>query len=291
MGILQSAGSFRALQAEQLAGGRAADLLTQPASPASRSALPHEQVAALTGLQELRLRDVRWRQHDALAGMPLLTILEMSGCRHTPACLSRLTQLRVLTVAHEPWAGARNPPSLADAEMLSAALPHLQQLTRLSLMQVPLRTLAAVGSLARLRAAHLEPCAALYSPLETLPGGPWLASLQRLVAPAAMLGWGLASPAGAWPVPRLPGSPASQLLAAHGLQALGLLANDIPLIPPLESILWHAAQLPALELLLCDFQPPAGGSWSAVREAQQRRPDLIVQVCASAEEVVARVMG
>lgn len=240
-------------------------------------------MAALTGLRELRLQDVLWRHHGALAAMPRLTTLEMSGCRHVPACLSRLTQLRVLTVAHEPWAGVGEPPGLADAEALSAALPHLQQLTRLTLVQVPLQTFTAVGSLAQLRAAHLEPCAGLYAP-EPLPGGPWLASLQRLVAPARMLVRGLASPGVAW----LPGCPASQLPAAQALRALGVLAFDYLLL--LEGTLWHAAQLPNLQLLLYEH-PPSAGSWPPLCEARQRRPDLILQSCASAEEVAERVMG
>ena len=251
-------------------------------------------MAALTGLRELRLRDVRWHSYDALPAMPALTVLELSGCHHVPACLSRLTQLRVLTLAQERHAVSQLPGLAAEAAVLSAALPHLRQLTRLALVQLPLWDLQGVSGLSQLRAAHLEP----WEPCR-LPCGPWLAGLQRLVVPADTLVRGLARWA---PVPSSgPGQPpTSQLLAAQHLRALGVLASGGGASQPdlLDAALQHAARLPQLRLLACDAPLVPDGCTPALREAGRRRPELRVrrpelrvQLCATADEVAELVMG
>lgn len=130
------------------------------------------QLSGLAGLKQLKFDVSNFHSdgYEPLAGMASLTRLEL-WVEDAPSCLSRLTQLRWLTM----------DAARGDAEAIERALCQLQQL---SVLYLSLRGLAvrpsALASLNQLRHMYLdvEPDANA-----ALPPGTWLAQLQTVAAP------------------------------------------------------------------------------------------------------------
>ena len=187
-------------------------------------------LARLTCLQHLELVPVRWS---------------------VPDCLSRLTQLKSLSVCHDTYVDEE------DIEELPRQLRHLTQLTRLALdiTADTALTLTALNQLHSLCCCRADDDVSLHA-------GPWLANLQRLVAPSELVVGSLEA-----------------LGAAQQLERLGVTYADTQ---QLVTIVRWAAQQPQLKRLhLCS----TGHSYSSipsyddvahVLEAQRRRPDLII---------------
>lgn len=153
------------------------------------------QLTALTNLRSLTLHTVHFGDDAPLAALSgTLRRLAVRGCNGwLPRCLSTLTSLQELTI-DDPNAATDDsspmPCCRRSGRGLEAALPAMQQLTKLELSTAPGLDAppAALASLTRLHTLMFQPGWYLpESKQAALPGGQWLASLRRVLVPAGVL--------------------------------------------------------------------------------------------------------
>ena len=192
-----------------------------------------------------------------------LTALRMAGFEtRAPRCLGRLTQLRSLHVSR-PAGG--DLFSSAEAQLLHAALPALQQLTHMGLELVLPSPPASLSCLCQLRSfgflSYEEGNDPAGAPGQ-LPAGPWLAGLRRLAGTCSLLAASLPA-----------------LAAASQLQELGLLQVVGPEQQAAVSILQWAGGRPAMRRVRLErvCYSPASLRLAAEGAAQQF-PQLSLEV-------------
>ena len=210
----------------------------------------HLQLAALTRLRSLRLdSEIKGESDRMLICLPALEHLEMPGYT-LPDFLSEIKTLRSLTVA------GTSKASIAGVERALRPLTQLTQLVLRRVHAIP-QALAALSSLQHVGIAVSTTGEAAQDP--QLPGGPWLANLRQLVAPATLVADSL------------------QLLAgATALEKLSLFAFFGAQITAQTRILSWAAEHPAVRCLSLDSlgEHCCEGSFRAVVQAMARKPAL-----------------
>jgi len=218
---------------------------------------------------------------DVYSGLMQLTNMQrlvLSGCTSVPECLGQLTSLQALHLDN-----ARRCLDDSDSANLAAALPHLTCLTQLALqshceseldegLHAPPRELAGLTQLRRLAWIGGAADGA------TLPAGPWLAGLERLVAPSFLLGASL-----------------QQLFAAPQLSHLGVTFVCATHAEAVTSLLCWAVNRPSLLHLTLHSETgsiPASISSAAV-PVQRCRPALLIAfvVTENTQEVCDAVCG
>lgn len=220
----------------------------------------------MTNLQQLALLPVHEGYNDGDAPweqLRALTALRLAGVSSSaPTCLSRLTQLRSLHLARR---SGTDHLSVAEAEVLEAALPALQQLTHLGLELVlpgppssltALRQLRSFGFL-RYEELHID-CPGIGG---ALPAGPWLASLRRVAGGPNFLFASLPA-----------------LVAATQLQELALVQLIDSEQPAAISMLQWAAGRPARKRVRVRFLSFARNPRLAAAEVARQNPQLSLDV-------------
>ena len=133
------------------------------------------QMTGLTRLRSLKLKvGARSDRFRLLTRLPALERLELDTT-YLPDCLWEIKPLRALTLI-----GYYRAP---EVEAALSRLRHLTQLVLQRVAEVP-PALAGLSRLQRfaIEIKHIKP-----GGNQQLPGGPWLASLRQLAAPADML--------------------------------------------------------------------------------------------------------
>lgn len=153
--------------------------------------MPGLQVENLTNLRRLHLRGRGVADYfDVLTSLPTLTELVLITAGGLPACLSRLTQLRLLHLAATPFSIGAEGDDMEEFEdweaELEVPLRQLTELTRLYVVDPP-PAVSLPSTLARLR--QLQRFGWLGGRLEDrrLPEGPWLRQLRQLSLPTKVL--------------------------------------------------------------------------------------------------------
>ena len=185
-----------------------------------------------------------------LTRLPALEGLEMPGSS-LPTCLSQIKTLRVLTLA-----GGACKGSIADVEKALQPLTQLTQLVLRHVHSIP-QALAGLGSLKRVGIAISNVAEPVVD--HQLPGGPWLANLRQLAAPAQLV------------------ADSPQLLAgASALQELSLFSFFGAQVTVQSRILSWAAQHPTLRCLSLDSlgEHCSEASFRAVSQAMAANPAL-----------------
>lgn len=224
-----------------------------------------------------------------LARLRRLQRLQVAGSKHVPACLPQLTQLTALAVSDWPSDMCISEPAAA---VILEGLSRFKKLQHLALgpnipgFGRPPAALAGVLGLHTL--CWPNRFESFYPRQPALPGGPWLASLQRLVAPAAIL------------ASSLPALAAAQQLECLGVERVGPQKAEDAFMgeggalegaPHVLAVIGWAAHHPSLRLLL--LEAVSGGLpvelCDAVLEAQRRRPDLHIKPCRDACKEAVRI--
>lgn len=163
------------VSAQTLASGRLTRLVLLPDSAVED--LPH-LIGDLVGLRHFALSFTCFdaEGYAPLARLTRLQHLDLSRiCGPMPECLSRLTQLRFLAIDY------RGDFADEAMEVVGRQLPYLSHLTRLQL-DITTDTALALTTL-----CHLNSLRCNTTDGTALPAGPWLATLQRLVAPSKLI--------------------------------------------------------------------------------------------------------
>lgn len=224
------------------------------------------QLAGLTNLQHLVLDNAVFPStgYDLLTSLASLAHLVLVENAQLPSCLSSLTQLCSLVIFSRSVGH--------DTGALEGALPQLRQLEQLLLFLSNLFfSSTALASLSQLCTLWWDP----HEPGTPLPPGPWLAQLQKLVAPWQVLSSSLAP-----------------LSGAARLQELGV-SGGMPDADAVCSILRWAAKRPSLRRLLLGKNASAviSEALEAVAAALRCKPALTIEDEGAIEMFAAAAQG
>lgn len=155
--------------------------------------------------------------------------------------------------------------------MCGDALPHLKHLRQLVVCSLPPAVCEALPRCSLQVLGVWPPKRGAVLPT-ALPSGPWLAELQELSAPEALLHASI-----------------PQLRTAARLQHVAVL-QAAACDDGLRAIVsWAAGHTPLRLLAIGGTQAMLPAAWGCVLEAQRRRPDLCILPCTDAfKEVAAR---
>jgi hypothetical protein len=197
--------------------------------------------------------------------------LQLSSVLFLPDCLPQLTQLTALEVSDSLKYHSGN----SEFDLVEAALQQLSQLQHLTLgpnisgLDSPPAALVCFPALHTL--CWRQGSSIDFPTSSILPAGTWLASLQRLVAPAQIL------------ANSLPALAVAQQLECVGVECLG--GDDAA---TLAVIRWAAHRSSLRHLLLQTDAVPAA-LCDAVLETQRRCPALLFKTCADACDAAAAI--
>lgn len=220
---------------------------------------------ALSNLRELTLVHASSTPEDYAQLAPLLNLTQLQLLQgdHLPGTsLNKMTQLRSLVVAD--YDGVFHGEDTEGAAV-AAALPHLQQLTRLVLFSMPgMEYLpAGVAELSQLRQFCWLDWGG--SDDSVLPAGGWLAGMEHLVLPCQLLASSL--PALAVRAPKL---------ACLGVTDM----SGENISQHVRNICTWATRRQSLQRLVFEFssmtQKNLHESYGVIVEAQRQRPDLLI---------------